>query len=222
MKIKLLQLLQVIALILAMTLVLTACRNGNTPDESISFPEISDYRTMSMPDGGWTGEEAGSVFYLHGKPIEIPFTIASLGDEYSINEDESSITEEHGVRGIMLNYKGHLMEYFSVGFLGKDVPTDFEQALYTEVSGINIHVRDEELSMYGNVLVFNGIRIGSSVDEVVAAFGETDKKTQHNESIIAVSYKRRYDDDKNCMGFWFNENGELDIFSVIFENKTQN
>jgi hypothetical protein len=214
------KLLHSVVLVLAMLLILTACSNETISSETSvnnefilpEIPEISEPVTISVPKGGWTGEEAAKAFYFHGKLIEIPFTIESLGDEYSINHEEAWINEENSaIRGIMLNHKGQLMEYFSVAYR-EGSAFDFEQALSAEAWAINIALYNENLDDYRNILIFNGVRIGSSMEEVEAAFGESDKKTERT-----LYYRDRNEDDKYCMGFFFDEDG-LYSFSIIFEN----
>ncbi len=167
------------------------------------------HETMPIPVEGWTFEQAKEVaktFYLNGKPIEDPFTIESLGDKYSINEEDSQILDS-GACGVKLCYNDIELDCISINYT--DIQ-NFEQLQTKEPSAISVNIFDDDPHAYSDIIVFNGIRLGASIDEVESVFGVSDKKTD-----TAICYAVG-NTSKNSIGFFFNNEGKLYAFSIIF------
>lgn len=89
--------------VLLLSLTFTGCQRGVvTSDSNInslvsqSVSETSNeepYKTVAVPEGGWTVEELAKTIRINGKPVEIPFTVESLGEDYQLDDNSSSWDE---------------------------------------------------------------------------------------------------------------------------------
>jgi hypothetical protein len=201
----------------ALSILMVGCQNDGDSSDTVSTSSQSvlesmdnniNYETMPVPEEGWTFEQAKEVaktFYLNGRPIEDPFTIESLGDEYSINEEDTKILDS-GACVVKLCYNDIELDYISINYT--DIQ-NFEQLQTKEPYAISVNVFDDDPHAYSDAIAFNGIRLGASIDEVESVFGISDKKTD------TAIYYAVGNTTKNCIGFLFNNKGELYAFSII-------
>ena len=174
--------------------------NATTSEISISTVPIE---TVAVPEGGWTVEELAKTIYFNGMPIETPFTLENLGEDYSIKKEDTQILDG-GACGTILYYKESA--FITVNY--NDVQS-FDELPSKEAQAINTYW--ENKNTINNIdFSFNGIRLGASMSEVENVFGEADTSTEN--SLIYVDKST----DKNCIGFLFNDNEELYTISIIF------
>ncbi|GAB5083024.1 hypothetical protein Osc1_22010 [Hominimerdicola sp. 21CYCFAH17_S] len=174
-------------------------------DMTESVPNMSKIEPVAIPDGGWTVEAAAKVFYINGNQISVPFTIENLGENYSIKEDTTQILDS-GDCGTTLYYND--IEILTLNY--KDIES-FDQLRNANVQGISTYWKNKNDKYENNYLVFNGIHLGSSSEEVELSFGEADKKIDN-----ALIYVDK-DTQENVIGFLFNDNGELYSYSLILQ-----
>ena len=51
-------------------------------DSTVEQSQSIEYETIEPSEGGWTAETVASTIRLCSKPIELPFTVGSLGEEF--------------------------------------------------------------------------------------------------------------------------------------------
>lgn len=62
----------------------TGCEadNNSSIDSKVEQSQSIEYETIEPPEAGWTVESIASTIRLCDKPIELPFTVGSLGEEF--------------------------------------------------------------------------------------------------------------------------------------------
>lgn len=62
----------------------TGCgaNNNSSIDSTVEQSQSIEYETIAPPEDEWTVESIASTIRLCGQPIELPFTVGSLGEEF--------------------------------------------------------------------------------------------------------------------------------------------
>lgn len=164
-------------------------------DPTVEQSQTTEYKAIAPPEGGWTAETVASTIRLCGKPIELPFTVGSLGEGFEFVDNTGCVL-----------YNGH--PAFIASFINNDKSGDRYSTTVRRL-GTYEQLSDEN---FQNYFVINGVGIGSSKEDVVAAFGEPDFQGDSN-----FEYNADHDDNENSVSnivrFGF---GDLDIVQGIF------
>lgn len=138
--------------------------NKSSVDSKVEQSQSIEYETIEPPEGGWTYETAASTIRICGKPIELPFTVGSLGE---VVEFEGDFVGNTGC----VSYNGH------GAFLVSCVKTDNSDDLYSKkirkISNCEYYSDDD----FQNSFTINGVGIGSNKESVIAALGQPDFHT---------------------------------------------
>ncbi|MDR0919012.1 MAG: hypothetical protein LBM93_07135 [Oscillospiraceae bacterium] len=188
-------------------LFLAGCQKENT--KTADSPETTmpiSYHTLPVPEDGWNGEEAIKTFYLFGHQFSENFTIESLGEEYTINKKESTILDS-GVCFIYLNHNKDFLNYFVLEY--RNIKS-FDEVYDKNPRGVTINIDDIPELFNSNKIIFNGIKLGASKEEVETAFG-----TPTSGDNRTICYSDKAKPDRNCLGFYFDESGKFYAFSII-------
>jgi hypothetical protein len=204
--------------ILIFAMLVSGC---NSKKSSKTAPNINDsqsntqtnttinYQILPVPEEGWTGEEVATTLYINGHQFTYPFSIESLGENYTLNETESNLLD-NGLCGVKLNYNGDFVDFLSLNYSNIQ---SLEEVNDKTPNGINVNFSGSSLSSE-DIIVFNNIRIGSTLptkEEIEKSFGVAPKGDTNT-----LFYPDKNRTDKNCLGFWFDDNGQLTAFSIIF------
>lgn len=166
--------------------------NKSSNDSKAEQSQSIEYETIAPPEGGWTAETVASTIRLCGKPIELPFTVGSLGDGFEFEGDTGCVL-----------YKGH--PAFVAAFINNDKSGDRFSTTVRKIANLEFYSDDD----FQNCFIINGIGISSSREEVIAAFGEPDFQTD-----TAFEYYVGHEkSDNHLMRFSF---GDLDIVQSMF------
>lgn len=101
--------------VVAISILMVGCQkdvgSSNTASTSSqvvleSMDNNINYETVPVPEGGWTVEELAKTIRINGKPVEIPFTVESLGEDYQLDDNSSSWDENKKTLTSSLLYKG--------------------------------------------------------------------------------------------------------------------
>lgn len=180
-----------------LTCLAAGCKSDNksSDDSKAEQSQSIEYETIAPPEGGWTAETVASTIRLCGKPVELPFTVGSLGDGFEFVDDTGCVL-----------YKGH--PAFVAAFINNDKSGD---RFSTTVRRLGTFERysDED---FRNYFVINRVGIGSSKEDVIEAFGEPDFQNDWNFEYNA-GHENSENSEKNIVRFYF---GDLDIVQAIF------
>lgn len=169
--------------------------NKSSVDSKVEQSQSIEYETIEPPEGGWTAETVASTIRLCGKPIELPFTVGSLGEGFEFVENTGCVL-----------YKDH--PAFVAAFINNDKSGDRFSTTVRRL-GTYEQFSDED---FRNYFIINGVGIGSSKEDVIAAFGEPDFQSDSN-----FEYNADHDDNENSVNnivrFGF---GNLDKVQGIF------
>lgn len=164
----------------------------SSDDSKAEQSQSIEYETIAPPEGGWTAETVASTIRLCGKPIELPFTVGSLGEEFEFKNNTGIVT-----------YNGH--ESFLTSFVKTEKSDDLYSKTVRKIASCEYYSDDD----FQNCFIINGIGIGSNRDKVIAAFGEPDFQTD-----TAFEYYVGHEkSDNHLMRFSF---GDLDIVQSMF------
>ena len=206
---KLISILSAMVVLLSMT----ACgKNGDeskntttTTTTSIttsqSENEQPEIEPLPVPEGGWTAEELAKTIRINGELISIPFTIDSLGEGYTIKEEDTQIFDS-GACGTHLYYNDEAIltaEYVDI--------QSFDQIISKEPWALNTYWEDSLDDYYNDALTFNGIHLGATVDEVEEVYGEANQKS---DTLLTYVDKKTGED---CLFFRINDREE--VYCVI-------
>ncbi|MDE6520825.1 MAG: hypothetical protein K2K91_10300 [Ruminococcus sp.] len=175
----------------------TGCGTDNKPsvDSKVEQSPSIEYETIEPPESGWTVESIASTIRLCGKPIELPFTVGSLGEGFEFVDDTGCVL-----------YNGH--PAFVAAFVNSNKSGDRYSTTVRRLGTFERYL-DED---FRNYFVINGVGIGSSKEDVIAAFGEPDFQSDSN-----FEYNADHDDNENSVSnivrFGF---GDLDKVQGIF------
>jgi hypothetical protein len=173
--------------------------------ESATTMPIS-YYTLPVPEDGWSGEELITTFHLYGHQFSKDFTIESLGEDFEIDRENSKVYDG-GACSVVLKYNKKSIDFFSINY--KDIKS-LDEVYNKKSEGLNINVYQSQ-ELYGKeILVFNGIKLGATKEEIETAFG---KQTGGDGNSMFYFNKDR--PDKNCLGFWLDDNEQLFAFSIV-------
>ena len=153
--------------VLLLSLTFTGCQRGVvTSDSNInSFVSQSvsetrneeSYETVAVPEGDWTAEELAKTIRINGKPVEIPFTVESLGADYQLDEKISSWDENKKTLTSSLLYKG---DAFITVYISGVKNNSFKEARLSEVVRFGFfHTDNIDIN---KMLSINNIHIGFS------------------------------------------------------------
>lgn len=169
---------------------MTGC-DGNREFGSVSDESSVVFESVPVPEDGWTIETAARTVCIDGKPIEYPFTIGSLGNEFTINKNDTQILES-GAAGTVLYKDG-----FPILTIELQNITGYDQINSAKPSGFSSYYKDSN-SIEENVhkiVSINGIQLGASKSDIESAFGQPESVSDR-----ILSYKDR-NTDKICFGF---------------------
>lgn len=169
-------------------------------ESSAGDSSAAEYQTMEPPEDGWTIEELLSVTYLCDTQLSYPLTLASLGDNFSLNADEMSYreTEKSVIAGLL--YNGNTcatiwqMSTNKFSEITNDMPIDA-----IEINSFSTGIEQP--------VVINGITFQADAEEVTAAFGEPDE-VYDDDSI--VTYYLNHDESKT-LAFTFDSGALIDV-----------
>lgn len=164
-------------------------------DPTVEQSQTIEYKAIAPPEGGWTAETVASTIRLCGKPIELPFTVSSLGEGFEFVNNTGCVL-----------YNGH--PAFVAAFINNDKSGDLYSTTVRRL-GTFERYSDED---FKNYFVINGVGIGSSKEEVISAFGEPDFQNDWKFEYNA-DHENSENSEKNIVRFSF---GDLDIVQSIF------
>ena len=159
---------------------------------------VTEYKTMSAPENGWTVQELASVMYLDGVCLEYPCCLKDFGEDYtypremvySLDNDSYNSVEAALCRASL--WDNYIASVEFEGIASKDEVTN-----ETPYSSIYIYTPDE---LSGDMTFsFNGITFGCTEQEFIAAIGEPSYAnestfTELDNSTINISKNLQYDD----------------------------
>lgn len=179
--------------VLLCTIMLVCSATGCGVDDNLSVDskveqsQGIEYEAIKPPEDGWTYETAASTIRLCGKPIELPFTVGSLGEGVEFVDNTGCVL-----------YNGH--PAFVTAFINNDKSGDLFSTTVRRLGNYE-QLSDED---FRNYFVINGVGIGSSKEDVIAAFGEPDFQND---------WKFEYNADHDA-----NENSVNNIVRFGFDN----
>ena len=197
----------------ALSILMVGCQNDGDSSDTVSTSSQSvsesmdnniNYETVPVPEKGWTAEELAKTIRINGKPIEMPFTIDSLGDKYLANEEETHFSENGGA--------GTIVYYDNVPLLTINYENlnNYSEIKSKEAYAFSTyHPNDENYELLNKLITINGVKIGASKSEVISILGEADKE---DNSYLGYEDKST---GKICVGFFFDNKGKLSTFTVI-------
>lgn len=173
---------KIFSVLLSITMLMcsaTGCgiEDKSSGDSTVEQSQSIEYETIAPPEGGWTVESIASTIRLCGQPIELPFTVGSLGEGFEFVEDTGCVL-----------YNGH--PAFVAAFINNDKSGDRFSTTVRRL-GTYEQLSDED---FQNYFVINGVGIGSSKEDVIAAFGEPDFQSDSN-----FEYNADHDDNENSV-----------------------
>ena len=174
----------------------TGCGTDNKPsvDSKVEQSPSIEYETIEPPESGWTVESIASTIRLCGKPIELPFTVGSLGEEFELKNNTGIVT-----------YTGH--ESFLTSFVKTEKSDDLYSKTVRKISSCEYYSDDD----FQNSFIINGVGIGSNKELVICALGQPDFQTD-----TAFEYYSNHIKSENYivrLSF-----GDLDIVQSMFVN----
>ena len=193
-------------------LMLAGCGKTPQPDaenESVSETEAAtsaettvnagkiEYKTVEPPEGGWTTEEIMDVTYLCDKQLVYPLSMDDLGEGFSL-EHYDRVASRKRLVPAALCYGGKQLANATV------VKVDGKRMIYNVVLF-------PEVCEVENVepFVINGIKMYDTIEEVEAALGEPNYKSDD-----ALMYDDR-ETRENLYSLFF-EDGKLVHFNNAF------
>lgn len=177
-----------LALISAMLLTFTACdKKGNSSDTSTensqsnqtsnSESSSTSSEPVSTPGSGWTMEALAKTICVNGKNVSSPFTVDSLGSDYSVKYDGSYPYLVYNKKQIAL-----------LKFDEKATEKDDRQK---KVDMISVFEEIENPALVS----FNGVKYGSTIEEARLAIGEpTDETSEYASWLLVEDGKVAADD----------------------------
>lgn len=195
---------------------MVGCSKSGTSSPGSSFGDsrnisadnsIEDFKPVSVPEGGWTAESVIKTICIDGKLLEYPFTIGRLGNDFTINENNTQIFESGAASTIL--YKDDIpiltIEFQNI--------TNYNQINSAKPHGFSSYYKDSSSieDDISKVVSINGVRLGASKSEIELVFGTPDSISDH-----LLSYIDR-NTNQICVGFWLNDNDELYSFSIILD-----
>jgi hypothetical protein len=204
--------------VVALSILMVGCQkdvgSSNTASTSSqvvleSMDNNINYETVPVPEGGWTVEELAKTIRINGKPIEMPFTINSLGADYQFDENVSSWDNKKGTLTSSLLYNN---QPFATVMIYNAENGDFESSRLLDVVKIGVVSSDD--NNLNKMFCINSVTINTKCEDVKLALGEptkidgsvwtyTDKKTNDNAITLWI------DDEKNTVKavyFYFKTN----------------
>lgn len=128
----------------------------------------SAYEATPIPEGGWTVEELAKTIRINGKPVEIPFTIDGLGENYKINDKYTFWKDDETTVTITVMYHNiDFMVAYITDIENKDINTLTSKDI-TRFTINDIAFNSEALK----IISINGIVVSSTKEEVIYALGE--------------------------------------------------
>lgn len=134
--------------------------NKSSVDSKVEQSQSIEYETIEPPESGWTVESIASTIRLCGKPIELPFTVGSLGEEFELKNNTGIVT-----------YTGH--ESFLTSFVKTEKSDDLYSKTVRKISSCEYYSDDD----FQNSFIINGVGIGSNKESVISALGQPDFQT---------------------------------------------
>ena len=204
--------------VLLLSLTFTGCQRGVvTSDSNInslvsqSVSETSNeepYKTVAVPEGGWTVEELAKTIRINGKPVEIPFTVESLGEDYQLDDNSSSWDENKKTLTSSLLYKG---DPFMTVYISNIQSSNLNAAKSLEV--VRLGVLNSDNIDLNEITIINGIHIGSTDEYVKAVLGEPSEVDGNN-----LIYKDK-NNKRNIAIFWIDENSNVRNIFLLFKDE---
>ena len=167
---------------------------------------VDSFEPVNVPECGWTVESLAKTIRVDGNPIDYPFIINNLGKEFKTNEEDTQIFDSGTASTIL--YKNDIpiltIEFQNI--------TSYSQIGSAKPSGFSTYYVDyNSIEDINKVVSINGIQIGASKSDIESAFGQPDSAENN-----LLLYKDR-NTEKNCVGFWLNDNDVLYSFTVILD-----
>ena len=189
-------------------LVFAGCKNENIEASDTGVTSsVAAYEPviLTRPEDGWSYNEVSQILYVDGVNIPIPFTVESLGKEFSIKKSTTNIYDS-GLCNTVL-YKNNnpifILEYFEVDSF-KKISTkecDTVMSYYEDLNNISLNAE----------IVVNGVKYGDTLSKVKSIFGEPDNENENGSVVVYEDKNTR----KGCIGFWFDDSGNLYSITLI-------
>ena len=167
-----------------------------------------NYETVPVPEGGWTVEELAKTIRINGKPVEIPFTVESLGEDYQLDDNSSSWDENKKTLTSSLLYKG---DPFMTVYISNIQSSNLNAAKSLEV--VRLGVLNSDNIDLNEITIINGIHIGSTDEYVKAVLGEPSEVDGNN-----LIYKDK-NNKRNIAIFWIDENSNVRNIFLLFKDE---
>ncbi len=165
-----------------MTMSLCSCGADNTDTEDVFEEEIVSYNVTTKPEDGWTWESLMPYIYINGASLEYPFTVSQLGSNYYLGD----LAAGDYYLGAMVSYG--MYEAFAVRYFIEAVEEAYRITADTECAGAYFSKSTNKTDVaIEELIVVNGVFIGSTVDELIEHMGEPD-------NIVDYEYYYRVDD----------------------------
>ncbi len=164
----------------------------SSTDSTVDQSQSMEYETITPPEDGWTVESIASTIRLCGQPIELPFTVGSLGEGFEFKNNTGIVT-----------YSGH--ESFLTSFVETEKGDDLYSKTIRKLSSCEYYSDDD----FQNSFTINGIGVGSNRESVIAALGQPDIQTD----TAYEYYPNHIKSDNYIVRLSF---GDLDIVQSMF------
>jgi hypothetical protein len=208
-----------IAIVMLIT-VLVGC-DGDEPSNvgngsTLNASETVQFEPVPVPEGGWTIEELARTIRLNGVPIELPFTVESLGEKYSFQEEGAGVSwneSDQRLATTLIYDDVHVVGIIIDGLeeLNFDLArTSKVETLHT-IFGFeeDVVLNDEKARTF---LSINGVTRDSTIESVQATLGEPNEIDANNRLI----YRDR--DTQDIILIVWNGSGVAMIINIIFND----
>ncbi len=145
---------------------LTGCQSKT------DVPEINTYHeTIDPPADGWTDADIEKVLYINGKQISFPFTLDELGEGFTWDLENALLYNNPEKRSVIpILYYDCEFAYGMVYVADESKLPDAEIVTLSYDSFLGV---EESERCMPDLLYFNGITLGSDVEQAKQAFGST-------------------------------------------------
>lgn len=171
----------------------------------------TDYTLDDVINANWDD----FVVYFDGQVLELPFPYYLLADRWDLSEECPAgyyiNVEQYVIDRLVSKEDDTLYLWVELYNIGYDLPIDVVNAIITYMEYDSRHI-DGDKYIHSELHEFTlpkGITLGSTVDDVINAYGEPTNRTDNKESVI-LEYK---DDEYNSLTITC----ELDEGVVSFE-----
>jgi len=193
-----------LSLFIAFALAASVSGCGKT-DETGNSAYEPEYKVSEVPEEGWNIESILENTYLCGKQLGYPVTLEMLGDDFSIDTENSDIGK-NGMLSVLL-YKDNYI--CTVTLKDIDDISKLDNNTVLDDFFINSGLLSEEIS---SPVMINGVGIGNSADDVERLMGD------YNRTESRKPYQYILDKEKGAFVYFHIDNKSNTVTSVELAN----